>query len=806
MARVKVHSFCHQNEIGKTPSRAPKSGKKRYHHADGPSYRQGVKSGFFRLGQWVARHPRGVLIGWVVAIAFAAVGAHKLPEAAVGGTDGIPGSPSAAADHELHADFDNPFIDPLVVAVSAPHLSVDAAPYRNWIVQAAQALGALPSVRQVADYAGTGQAQMRSADGHVTLLLVGLGSADVPAQQRAVVQVRQAVAPLRAALLRLDAAAQVAVTGGPAGDYDVNALSAAGGDHAEKRALPLTLIILMMAFGTLVAASLPFLMGLATTTVSLGLAFLLAEALPVSNLLSNVVTMIGLAIGIDYSLLMVTYYRENGPRATIAEAVADTVARAGQTITWSGITVMIGFFGLLFSPILETRCAGIGGALVVCVSVLAALTLLPAALVLLGPYLDRWSVVPPRLRLGHTTALWRRLGEWIVRHPLPTLLVSAPCVLALALPLLKTSTGVSNERWFLPRASESRIGADILTSLRSDNSSLEIFVIVRTADGQPLLAASHIEPLAQYGARLEADPRIASVASPFTLRKGLTAAQYAALYQNPDAALRADPQIGKLYLSKDRNAALFEISPGDSLSVKQVESLARELAKSGPAGPFTVAIAGGPAEHNDFNDYMFRSLPRIVGFVVGATLIMLFFAFRSYLLPLEAVLMNLFAVAAGIGAVVAIFQLGWLNALVGLERPFASVPLEVPMMVFCLSFGLSMDYELFLLFRIKRAYAVDRDNDRATVAGLVAVAPVITGAGLIMAVVFGAFVGAELPVLKMMGVGLCVAVLVDATIIRTFVVPAVMALGGRLNWYPGVREASASAPLAPAAVPSERER
>jgi RND superfamily putative drug exporter len=170
---------------------------------------------------------------------------------------------------------------------------------------------------------------------------------------------------------------------------------------------------------------------------------------------------------------------------------------------------------------------------------------------------------------------------------------------------------------------------------------------------------------------------------------------------------------------------------------------------------------------------------------VGATLILLFFAFRSYLLPLKAVVTNLLAVAAGIGAVVAVFQMGWLNGLVGLERPFSVVPLEVPMMVFCLSFGLSMDYELFLLFRIQREFDRDGDNDRATVAGLAAVAPVITGAGLIMAVVFGAFVGAELPVLKMMGVGLCVSVLIDATVIRAFVVPAVMALAGRWNWYPG---------------------
>jgi RND superfamily putative drug exporter len=519
--------------------------------------------------------------------------------------------------------------------------------------------------------------------------------------------------------------------------------------------------------------------------VALGAAFVLAEAIPVSNLLSNVVTMVGLAIGIDYSLLMVTRYRENDPQESVAERVADTVARAGQTITWSGVTVMIGFLGLLLSPILETRCAGIGGALVVCVSVLAALTLLPAALVLLGPYIERWSVIPPRLRLGNTTALWQRLGDWIIKHPVRVLIVSGVCVLALGLPLLKATTGVSNERWFLPRATESRIGADILATVRDDNSSLVVYAIVHATDGRPILAADHLDSLVAYSHRLREDPRIADVASPVDLEPGLGAEQYAAFYHDPDAALREHPEIAELYMSRDRNAALFQITPKGTLGVKAIQQLARDLKTVAPAGPFSVALGGDPAEHNDFDDYMFDSLPKIFGFVVGATLLMLFFAFRSYLLPVEAVLMNLLAVTAGIGAVVGVFQLGWLNGLVGLERPFSAIPLEVPMMVFCLSFGLSMDYELFLLFRIKREYAIDQDNDRATTAGLVAVAPVITGAGLIMAAVFGAFVGAELPVLKMMGVGLCVAVLVDATVIRTFVVPAVMALGGRFNWYPG---------------------
>ena len=746
-----------------------------------------MNSAFFKLGVWVAAHPRRVVATWVIVIALGAWGAHKLPQIAVGGSGGIEGSPSSVVADALRADFTNPYIDPLVVAVSAPGLRVDQDPYLSWLRRAAGVLGTLGGVRKVSSFADTHDAHMRSADGHVTLLLVGLSATDNVEQQKGVVIVRDALAPLRAELLALDPTARLAVTGGPAGDFDVNALSAVGGDHAEKHALPLTLAILAVAFGTLIAASLPFLMGLATTTVALGAAFILAELVPVSNLLSNVVTMVGLAIGIDYSLLMVTHYREHAPQETVAQTVAGTVAQAGQTISWSGVTVMVGFLGLLFSPILETRCAGIGGALVVCISVLAALTLLPAILVLLSPYLERWPVIPRRWRSVSTTALWHRLGDWIVRHPLVTLLVSATCVLTIALPVLQGNMGVTNERWFLPKTTESRIGAEILTAVRSDNASIPIYAIVTSTDGDPILAESHIKSLVEYAERLESDPRVASVASPVTLRKGLGAADYTGLYHDLDAALRDYPAVGELFLNRDRHAALFQVTPANGLAVKNIERLTRDVAGLAPAGPFSVMIGGTPAEHNDFNDYMFKSLPRIFGFVVGATLVLLFIAFRSYLLPVKAVITNLFAVAAGIGAVVAVFQLGWLNGLVGLERPFTAIPLEVPMMVFCLSFGLSMDYELFLLFRIKREHDIDGNNNRATVAGLAAVAPVITGAGLIMAVVFGAFVGAELPVLKMMGVGLCVSVLIDATVIRAFVVPAVMALAGRWNWVPGRR-------------------
>ncbi len=746
---------------------------------------------FTRLGRAVVRHPWGVLATWLVAIALGAWGAHRLGQVTLGVEGGVPGSPSRRAGDALRTDFDNPFIDPVVVAVSAPGLQVDARPYLDWIRRTQRALGLLPGVRRVASYADEHEARLRSTDGHVTMLLVGLATTDITGRQQAVRAVRTELAPLTLALAGIDPQARAAVTGGTAADLDVNSWSAEGGDRAEKHALPLTLAILLVAFGTLVAASLPFLTGLTTTTVSLGLAFGLARLMPVSNLLGNVVTMIGLAIGIDYSLLIVTHYREHAHGANPAERVVSTVALAGRTICWSGLTVIIGLLGLLFSPLLETRSVGIGGALVVCVSVLAALTLLPAVLLLLGPRIDWLPVLRRRPGRPGLVAFWRGLGGWIVRRPWVTLLLAGGCALAIAAPALRVNTGFSNDRWFLPKAMESRQGLEILAALRSENAALALHVIVRANDKRAALAPAHVAALHTYARRLETDRRIAAVASPLSLRKGLTLEDYVALYADPARTRRDYPTISELYVSRDAQAALFEVTPADHIDVKEIGALARELAGQPPAGPFVVMVGGAPAEHNDFNDYMHRSLPRIFGFVVGVTLLLLFLAFRSFLLPLKAVLMNLLAVGAGIGAVVAVFQFGWLNALVGLEHPVSAIPLEIPLMVFCLSFGLSMDYELFLLFSIQREYQRDFDNNRATVEGLASVAPVITGAGLIMVVVFGAFVGAQLPVLKMTGLGLCVAVLVDATLIRALIVPAVMAIAGRWNWYPAHRHPAA---------------
>lgn len=723
-----------------------------------------MKSPFESLGRHVASHPRLVVTIWAIAIAIGAWGAIAFPHVAIGGAASLEGSSSQRVDDTLQTDFRNPFLDPLVVAVDSRRYTIGDAAFAAWTRHTARTLRRLPDVRQVASYPGTGDPSLRSPDGHRTLLLVGLKARDEAGQHRAVKHVRAALAPLGVELRQLDGASRVAVTGGPAIDYDINVSSAQGGDHAEKRALPLTLLILVLAFGTVVAALLPFLMGLAATMVAFGAAYVLARLMPVSNLLGNVVTMVGLAVGIDYSLLMVKDFRERLAGADVATSVAQTVGEAGMTICWSGSTVAIGLLGLLFSPILETRGVGIGGAMVVVAAVLAALTLLPACLALLGRRVERWPVGFGAFNRADRASFWRRLATWTVRRPVISLAASTAFVLLLAFPIVGAHSGFSNDPWFLPKGVESRVGMEMLTGIRRDDSGLDIRILVRTTDGLPLLAPAHLKALAAYSARLTSDRRVATLASPLTA---------------------ANASARSMYLSRGGHTGLFDLSPAAGLSLVEVQALARGIGHVEPAGPFTITVGGTPVYYNDFSDYMWRSFPKVFGFVIAATLILLFSAFRSYLLPIKAVVANLLAIGAGYGAVVAVFQYGWCGWLIGLEHPFGSIALEVPMMIFCLSFGLSMDYELFLLFRIRREYLAHGDNERATVDGLASVAPVITGAGLIMAVVFGAFAGAALPALKMIGVGLCVAVLVDATVIRGFVVPAFMSIAGRWNWYPG---------------------
>jgi putative drug exporter of the RND superfamily len=744
-----------------------------------------------RLGAAIARRPWPVIGAWLLIGITASFGARELPAMARGGSGVLDDSAAQRVGAELNRAFDDPWVDPLALAVASDAYRRDDPRVAGILACSQHALAARGEVRKVVRLEdAAGRPAPRPA---YEALLIALRADDLEAQERAVPALRAALRPCRQAFERLDPHGRYALTGRAAYTVDLNAANKQSGDRAEAEVLPLTLLILLLVFGSVPAAVLPLLVGVASTTVALALADALSRLMPVSNLTANVVTMLGLALGIDYSLLLVSRFRELARTRSRDDALALTLASAGRVIVWSGLTVSTALLGLLWSPLLETRGVGIGGALVALVSVFAALTLLPACLALSASWLHRLRLRSP-LGRGRAAGVFGKLATRVVRRPVGTVLITSIAVLLVALPAVTARSGYSNDPAFFPPAMEARVGGEILASLGHGTDALAIYLLVRPTDGGRVTDAAHLSGLVALTGELRTDPRIAHLTSVADALPDAAEVDIALRSAGLEAALARDPAVGARWLSRDRRAALVLVTPATGLSLADIQALARDLGRPPARRALRLEVGGAPAYFNDFDRSLAHCYPYVAGFILLATVALLFAAFRSWLIPVKAVLMNLLAVAAAVGVVVAVFQWGWGKALVGLAAPLEAIPPTVPLMIFCLSFGISMDYELFMLFQIAGAYRRHGGTPRATVAGIRHAGPVITGAALIMAVVFAAFIGSDVQLMKMLGLGLTTAVIVDALVIRTLLLPAAMTMAGRWNWYPGEGRASGAAP------------
>lgn len=729
---------------------------------------------FAALADAMLKYRRLVLALWIVAVAAGASVAARVPGILEGGSGDLPGTQSAAVAETLARDFDSPFRQVVVVTLSSA-----GAMAGDRIVAVQEALEASPVVRRVLGPADPGGGSLKSADGRRAALLVGLNASSARDAEKAIPAVRKALEPVRQPDLR------VALTGKAPMMVDMNALSEHDASLAEARVLPLTLLILLVAFGSLMAAGLPLVMGVVTTVVTMGLIYVVGQFLGLSTLVQTVVTMVGLGVGIDYSLVLVKRFREAlGSGQEVAAAVRHAVVTGGSAIAWSGVTVLIGLGSLLFTPLLETRSIGLGGILVVLMSLGAGLTLLPAILAMLGRRVDSGSwIIRPKVKAAARRG-WERWAFWVMERPIPVLVAGTALLLALGWPALGMKQGFPTGHW-LPIQMESVQGFAALEEMDQGLVYAPMDVVVKSTDG-PVLAARHLPALKRLGDRLAQDERVRHVRSPLHLVPGMTLGQAYLLYSDVDRAIARFPAISEFFLSKDRTAALFTVIPASRADLPAMQALARDAGSWGVGPGLAVSVGGWGAYYNDFDAAMAWTYPRVIAFVLVSTFLVLFIAYRSILVPVKAIVMNLLSVGAGYGAVVLIFQHGHGAGLVGLDRPLGAVPAVVPILLFCLLFGLSMDYEVFLLSRIREAVEAGMDNRAAVALGLSTTGGMITSAALIMAIVFGAFAFAQVAIVKMLGVGLAVAVLVDATVVRALLVPALMRIAGDWNWYPGL--------------------
>ena len=508
----------------------------------------------------------------------------------------------------------------------------------------------------------------------------------------------------------------------------------------------------------------------------LGGVFLLSRVTNVSQYALNIVTLIGLGVAIDYSLFIVNRFREElGHGATTEEALARTLATTGRAIAFSGLTVAVGLSGLLFYRGTFLASMGMAGAIVVAFAILYGLTFLPALLALLGPRINRGRL--PFIRPTTQSRLWHRIAIGVMRHPMIVLVPTLILIFAMGAPFLRLRLA-NGDITMLPTRSESRQGYDLLLAQFPREDQSQFSVAVQYPDSSPL-APERVGALSDLSQRLGAIPGVLRVESIVNLAPSRDRAAYQQLYAPggnlPAAAQEAIKQtVGPHIVT----LTLFSALPGSGDAAREI---VRQIRSQRVVADGHLLVSGPTADDIDTIAQIRADTPAALLFVMLATYLVLFLLLGSVVLPLKAVLMNLLSITASFGALVWVFQQGHLSGL--LHFTPALIDPSIPVLLFCIVFGLSMDYEVLLLSRIQEEYRRTGDNTHAVAAGLERSGRLITGAAAIMIGVFAAFGLADVVIIKSIGLGMALAVALDATLVRALIVPATMRLLGTRNWW-----------------------
>lgn len=548
---------------------------------------------------------------------------------------------------------------------------------------------------------------------------------------------------------------------------------------AELVILPVVPVLLLLVFGSVVAASLPFGVGLLAVAGGVAATFLISRVTSVSIYASNIVTMIGLAVAIDYSLFIVSRFREEILIRPGPEALARTLATAGQAVVFSGLTVAIGLLGLAFLGLGNLGTMGLAGTAVVGFAVLYALTFLPALLAILGPGIDRWRVPglgTSRPPAGH--GFWHRLSGIVMAHPWKVLVPVALGLLLLGSPFARIRLG-SSDVGSLPASAPARQGEALARAQFPGAEANRILVVIEYPGGSPL-TPDRMGAMYDLSRWLAARPGVTSVTSAVDLDPSITREQYQQLAGAPPELIPPDIREALRQLVGSR-IALLVVQASEPAGSDPARALVREIRDAHPPIEGRLLVTGHTAFDLDFIALVRDNAPRVVALIVLATYLVLFALLGSVLLPIKAVLMNFLSISASYGALVWIFQDGHLASW--LDFTPGSIETATPLIMFCVLFGLSMDYGVILLSRIREEYQRTGDNTAAVGHGLERTGRLITAAAAIMAAVFFAFARADLVVVKAIGIGMGIAVVLDATVVRALLVPASMRLLGEWNWW-----------------------
>jgi RND superfamily putative drug exporter len=609
-----------------------------------------------------------------------------------------------------------------------------------------------------------------SDDGDTAYAIVGL-SLGPEESQRIVPDFEAALVPQEEV--------RMSVTGAGASYRDIETASQRDLRRAEVIVFPIALVALLLVFGSVVAALMPLAVGAAGVALVLVSVFFATRVTDLSIFVLNLATMLGLGLAVDYSLFVTSRFREElaNDAGNVPRAVERTIATAGKAVFFSGATVLIGLMGLALFEFMFLRSVGISGVIVVAWSTIAALTLLPALLSVVGTRIDRWSLPWRSANGSDRDGFWVRLSLAVMARPVTVLIPTLGLLLLLGTPFLRANIS-SPDATILPPDLPSRQAFDILVEEYGPGELSPFLIVLQSDSAGDTFSDEHLGSIYDIGARLANDPRVTRVQSivPPTLPKE-QAVGVATLQRGLS---RLGVSTGADRLANDNAAVILaytEYLPND----EENKSLLAELRAMEPAG-LTLLVDGGTAEIVDVVDEMYADFPKAIALVVAATYLVLLVLFRSVLLPLKAVLMNGLSILASYGALVWVFQEGHLSRFLGFTA-LGFVEASLPVIMFCVLFGLSMDYEVFLLSRIREEWERTGNNTQAVAVGLQRSGRIITSAALLVVVVTASFVTADVVLIKALGFGIALAVFLDATVVRALLVPSTMRLLGEWNWW-----------------------
>ncbi len=694
----------------------------------------------------------------------------------------IKGGESEQVDLELAQRFQSPYAHRLVLVISGIP-DPDSA-------KGADALGFLTSsLRSIPGVSGAVSSldwpdPLFTGDNGGALIIVGLDPHEETVEAL-VPKLRAKADWMEGQLKSQYPNIKLGITGETPLTFDLRKVSADDVTHAEERAMPVTLVLLLLAFSSLVAALLPLGVGVLSISMAMGGAALLAHYLHLSILVQNLATMLGLGLGIDYALLMVSRFREALNEGYDPGSAADIAAdQAGRTLIISATTVAIGFSALLTVPISELRSIGIAGLLVTVLSVMLCTFILPWVLGLLGHRINAARVRPARRfetreSLCAASERWVRWGSIITRRPWTALLVAGIPLLILAFQARRISPGIPDHD-SLPAAAESVQALHTLQGMGRSGIVQSLRLILELPPQSPPLSPAGWLAVSRLTKRFQGDPRAQEVLSLPTLT---------GMSDTADAINDVPESIRKSFLRSDGQATLIELLPSATLSPNEQIRWVREVRSSDVAAmtgvPGAVLRVGGvSALDADYDAVVKERLPRVVLGVVLGSLLALLIGLRSLFAAVKAILLNVLSVGSSFGALVVVFQEGHGSRLFGLNGPTGTVYPIVPILSFAIVFGLSMDYEVFLVARVLEERRRGLSERSAVIEGLARTAGLITSAAAIMIAVFTAFTVGSFLVVQMLGFTLAVAVFIDATVVRVVVGPALLQLAGDWNWWP----------------------